>query len=416
MGTEERKGHSSMRIHKLTAREVSSAGIGKHGDGGGLWLRVRNNGSRAWVFRYTRNGRAREMGLGPVEDVSLKMARKKARDSRLLVREGKDPISVRRLAVRSDIPTFKEAADRYARAHAAKWTNEHHRKVWRRQIEIHAEPKIGNFPVDEIEIHDVLRVLEPIWNDMNETASRVRGRIEKILDWATVQKFRGGRNPARWRGNLDALLPSPNEVQNVEHYKALSWSEVPAFMVKLRAREGIGARALEFTILTAARSGEVRGATWDEIDLERRVWAVPAKRMKAGREHRVPLSDPAVELLKELRQIEGNRIVFPSPRNGTMISDMTMTKVLRDMGVHAVPHGFRSSFRDWCAESTAYATEVAEMALAHAIPSAVEAAYRRGDLFEKRRKMMNDWGAFIDREPVKSGEKSRVVAIREVRR
>jgi integrase len=353
------------------------------------------------------------MGLGPVEDVSLKMARKMARDSRQLVRAGKDPISERRLAMRSDIPTFEEAADRYAKAHAAKWTNEHHRKVWRRQIEIHAEPKIGNFPVDEIEIHDVLRVLEPIWNDLNETASRVRGRIEKILDWATVQKFRSGRNPARWRGNLDALLPSPNDVQDVEHYRALAWSEVPAFMVMLRAREGIGARALEFTILTASRSGEVRGATWDEIDLEDKLWTVPATRMKAGREHRVPLSDQAMELLKKLQQFESTSMVFPSPRKGTMISDMTMTKVLRDMEVDAVPHGFRSSFRDWCAESTAYANEVAEMALAHAIPSAVEAAYRRGDLFEKRRKMMNDWGEFTDRGTADSIEKGRVVPIRE---
>ena len=402
-----------MRIHKLTARDVSSAGIGKHGDGGGLWLRVRDNGSRAWVFRYTRNGCAREMGLGPVEDVSLKKARKMARDSRQLVREGKDPISVRRLAMRSDIPTFKVAADRYAKAHAAKWTNEQHRKVWRRQIEIHAEPKIGNLPVDEIEIHDVLRVLEPIWNDMNETASRIRGRIEKILDWATVQRFRDGRNPARWRGNLDALLPSPSDVQDVEHYRALAWSEVPAFMVMLRAREGIGARALEFTILTASRSGEVRGATWDEIDLEDKLWTVPATRMKAGREHRVPLSDQAVELLKKLQQFESTSMVFPSPRKGTMISDMTMTKVLRDMEVDAVPHGFRSSFRDWCAESTAYANEVAEMALAHSIPSAVEAAYRRGDLFEKRRKMMNDWGEFTDRGTADSIEKGRVVPIRE---
>ena len=403
-----------MRIHKLTAKDVESAGVGKHGDGGGLWLRIRDNGSRAWVFRYTRNGRAREMGLGPVEDVSLKNARKGARDARQLVREGKDPILERRLAMRSDIPTFKEAADRYAKAHAAKWTNERHRKTWRRQLEIHAEPKIGKLPVNEIEIHDVIRVLEPIWNDLNETASRVRGRIEKILDWAMVQKYRDGRNPARWRGNLDALLASPNEVQDVVHYKALRWSAVPTFMVKLRSREGIGARALEFTILTAARSGEVRGATWDEIDLEGKVWTVPAKRMKAGREHRVPLSSQAVELLKSLPHLKGTRMVFPSPRKGAMISDMTMTKVLRDMEVHAVPHGFRSSFRDWCAESTAYASEVAEMALAHAIPSAVEAAYRRGDLFEKRRKMMNDWGEFTDRGPTDSFEEGRVVAIREL--
>ena len=327
-------------VKKLSARKVETAGPGKHGDGGGLWLVVRKNGSRAWVFRYCRNGRERAMGLGPIDRISLVDARSLARDARRLLSKGKDPINERR-AKKSRAPTFHEAA---------------------------------------------------------------------------AQGFRSRENPARWRGHLDTLLAAPSKVRRVQHHAAMSWQEVPGFIVKLREQRGIAVRALEFVIMTASRSGEVRGARWDEIDLDAGTWTIPGERMKADREHRVPLSDEVVRLLRDLPRFEGSEYVFPSPRTGRPLSDSALTKVLRDLGFDVTAHGFRSSFRDWCAETTRYPREVAEMALAHAIPSAVEAAYRRGDLFEKRRKMMNAWSDFIDREPVESDEKSRVVAIRGARR
>jgi len=415
MGTEpgtEIRGGDMVKTNKLSAKEIEHAKVGKHGDGGGLWLVVRENGSRAWVFRYNRNGRERSMGLGPLGDTPLADAREEARKARRQLRRGKDPITEKRLAKRPDVPTFSEAANRYAEAHKAKWSNDHHRKMWRRQLEIHADPKIGKLPVNEIDIPDVLRVLEPLWFTSNETASRIRGRIEKILSWAAVHRYRTGENPARWRGVLDALLPAPGEVQTVEHYSALPWADVPAFMVKLREKDTTSARALEFQILTASRSGEVRGATWSEIDLDAKLWTIPGDRMKAGAEHRVPLSDQAVELLRSIPRVEGVELVFPSPRsNSKMISDMTMSKTLKDMNVRAVPHGFRSSFRDWCAESTSYAREVAEQALAHTVENKVEAAYRRGDLLAKRRKLMQAWGDYLDTVPAEGEAGADVVPI-----
>jgi len=402
-------------VKKLSARKVETAGPGKHGDGGGLWLVVRKNGSRAWVFRYRRNGRERAMGLGPIDRISLVDARSLARDARRLLSKGKDPINERR-AKKGRAPTFHEAAAAFIAAHEAAWRNPKHRQQWRNTLNTYAAPVIGDLPVDEVQTTDVLRVLQPIWQTKVETASRLRGRIEKVLGWAAAQGFRSRENPARWRGHLDTLLPAPSKVKRVQHHAAMSWQEVPGFIVKLREQRGIAARALEFVIMTASRSGEVRGARWDEIDLDAGTWTIPGERMKADREHRVPLSDEVVRLLRGLPRFEGSEYVFPSPRTGRPLSDSALTKVLRDLGFDVTAHGFRSSFRDWCAETTRYPREVAEMALAHAIPSAVEAAYRRGDLFEKRRKMMNAWSDFIDREPVESDEKSRVVAIRGARR
>ena len=402
-------------VKKLSARKVETAGPGKHGDGGGLWLVVRKNGSRAWVFRYCRNGRERAMGLGPIDRISLVDARSLARDARRLLSKGKDPINERR-AKKSRAPTFHEAAAAFIAAHEAAWRNPKHRQQWRNTLNTYAAPVIGDLPVDEVQTTDVLRVLQPIWQTKVETASRLRGRIEKVLDWAAAQGFRSRENPARWRGHLDTLLAAPSKVRRVQHHAAMSWQEVPGFIVKLREQRGIAVRALEFVIMTASRSGEVRGARWDEIDLDAGTWTIPGERMKADREHRVPLSDEVVRLLRDLPRFEGSEYVFPSPRTGRPLSDSALTKVLRDLGFDVTAHGFRSSFRDWCAETTRYPREVAEMALAHAIPSAVEAAYRRGDLFEKRRKMMNAWSDFIDREPVESDEKRRVVAIRGARR
>jgi len=396
-----------MKINKLSAREVVAAGIGKFGDGGGLWLRVRPNGSRAWLFRYTRNGRVREAGLGPLENVTLADARERAQEARRMLANGKDPIVERRAQKRA--PTFRLAAAAYIEAHEVGWRNPKHRQQWRNTISTYAAV-IADLPVDEVGTTDVLRVLEPIWRTKVETASRLRGRIEKVLDWAAAQGFRSRENPARWRGHLDVLLPAPSKVKRVQHHAAMDWREVPAFVVKLRAQSGIAARALEFAIMTAARSGEVRGATWAEIDLDALIWTVPEDRMKSEREHRVPLSDEAVRLLRDLPRFEESEYVFPSPRTGRPLSDSALTKVLRDLGLNVTAHGFRSSFRDWCAETTRYPREVAEAALAHTISNKTEAAYLRGDLFDKRRQLMKAWSTYYATPPA-AGEAGRVVAI-----
>jgi len=358
---------------------------------------VRRNGSRAWVFRYAWQGRRREMGLGPLDTVSLAEARDKARDARQTVRDGKDPITVREERD-ATAPTFAEAAAAYVEAHRAGWRNVKHAAQWESTLAAYAEPFIGSRSVDSIATEDVLEILTPLWTTKPETAARLRGRIERVLDWCRVRGYRHGDNPARWRGHLAALLPPRSRVRTVRHHRALPWSGAPAFMRDLKQRDGMAARALEFLILTAARSGEVRGARWSEVDVGTATWTVPAERMKAGREHRVPLSPRAMELLQALPTFEGTDLIFPSVRGGPL-SDMSLSAVTRRMKVDAVPHGFRSSFRDWAAESTAYPREVAEAALAHTIPDEVEAAYRRSDLFGKRRKLMAEWAAFLDRAP-----------------
>jgi integrase len=295
--------------------------------------------------------------------------------------------------------TFKECAEAYIKAHASTWKNDKHRQQWRNTLAQHAYPVMGSLLVRDVKLPHVLAVLEPIWGTTNETAVRLRGRIELVLDWATARAYREGLNPARWRGHLDKLLARPSKINNRQHHAALPVSEAGALMPRLRAAEGIGARALEFLILTAARSGEVRGATWAEIDRDARMWTVPAERMKAGKVHRVPLSAEAMALLDALPRLAGSDLVFPAPRGGAL-SDMTLTAVLRRMAVAAVPHGFRSTFRDWAAERTNYPRDVAEMALAHTIGDKVEAAYRRGDLLEKRTAMMADWASFLSRPEV----------------
>ena len=310
--------------------------------------------------------------------------------------------------------TFKECAAAYITAHRAGWTNAKHAQQWENSLEQHAYPVIGELLVRDVKLPQVMAVLEPIWTTTNETAVRVRGRIELVLDWATARGLREGLNPARWRGHLDKLLPKPSKVKAVEHHPSLPFTEAGAFMVELRQARGMGARALEFLILTAVRSGDVCGATWAEIDLDSNTWTIPAGRIKARKEHRVPLSAEALELLKALPRMAGTDLVFPAPRSG-QLSDATVGKVIKRMnarytpprwidpkdGRPAVPHGFRSTIRDWASERTNYPHDVAEMALAHAIGDKVEAAYRRGDLFEKRRLMMADWAKFLARPEVK---------------
>lgn len=386
----------------LQVSRLKSPGLHAVGGVAGLRLQVTPSGSRSWILRTTAGGKRIEKGLGGYPDVTLARAREKAREARDMIERGVNPIEAAKLAKSAlaaavaSAWTFDQCAADYIEAKSEGWTNPKHTAQWKATLETYASPVMGRLLVRDIELPHVLRVLEPIWTTKTETATRVRGRIEAVLNWATTKGYRSGLNPARWRGHLENLLAKPGAVAKVEHHAALPAGAMGAFMVRLRAAEGMGARALEFAILTAARSGEVRGATWDEIDLDGAVWTVPAERMKAGEEHSVPLSRQAVALLRSLPRIRGAALVFQAPKGGEL-SDMTLSAVLRRMEVPAVPHGFRSTFRDWCSEHTNYPRDAAEMALAHAIPNKVEAAYRRGDLFNKRIKMMQDWANFCGR-------------------
>ncbi len=392
---------SAIEVQRLTAP-------GLHAVGGvaGLMLQVTATGARSWVLRAMIAGKRRDMGLGGFPDVGLADARTAAREARAKVRDGVDPIEqgrAKRSALAAEVAaalTFRQASEKYLAAHKSAWRNEKHGAQWSSTLETYAHPHLGHLRVQDIGLAHVMNVLQPIWTTKTETASRVRGRIESVLDWATAHGYREWLNPARWRGHLDKLLPKPSKVARVEHRQALPVGEVGAFMGKLRAMQGVGARALEFAILTAARSGEVRGMTWDEVDLEAKTWTVPGERMKAGREHRVPLSDAAVALVKAQPQAGASPYVFAAVRGG-QLSDMTLSSVTRRMGAPCVPHGFRSSFRDWVGERTGYPGDMAEMALAHTIGDKVEAAYRRGDMFEKRRRLMADWAAFCAQVEVK---------------
>lgn len=397
----------ALEVSKLHTKE----GPGLHFVGGvaGLALQVTPTLARAWTLRVSIAGRRRDMGLGPYPEVTLAQARDKAREARELIRQGVDPIERQRAAqsaLKAAVTkalTFKQTAIAYMATHEAGWRNAKHAQQWRNTLESYAYPVMGALLVRDVEKEHVLSALRPIWTEKNETAVRLRGRIELVLSYAMQAGYRPeGLNPARWRGGLDKLLPAPSKVAKVDHHPALPVAEVGAFMARLRAAEGMGARALEFAILTAARSGEVRGATWAEFDLDAKVWTVPGSRMKAGKEHRVPLSDAAVALVKAQPKVAGVDFVFAAAKGG-QLSDMTLSAVLRRMKVQAVPHGFRSTFRDWAAERTNYPREAAEMALAHTIESKVEAAYRRGDLFEKRRAMMSEWAQFLAKPSVPAG-------------
>ncbi|HEB57664.1 MAG TPA: site-specific integrase [Gammaproteobacteria bacterium] len=388
-------------IHKLSARKIQTASPGKYCDGGGLWLFVSPAGARNWVFRYRLHGRDREMGLGSAHTVSLAKARKLAAEYRELRHEGRDPIEYRnqkRLEerLRTASPTFSDCVDAYIEAHRAGWSNAKHARQWHTTLRQYACPEFGELPVRLVETTHVLRALEKIWYDKTETANRVRQRIEAVLDWATARKYRMGENPARWRGHLDKLLPRPTRVKKPRHHPALPFGQIAGFMHELRQANGIAARALEFTVLTAARTSEVIAARWEEIDLTHRVWTVPAERMKARREHRVPLSDQAVALLKGMPRL--NDYLFPGLRKNRPLSNMAMAKLLKEMGYKDYTvHGFRSTFRDWVAETTNYPRELAEAALAHVVKDKTEAAYQRGDLLARRAELMQAWADWCDR-------------------
>ncbi|MBA5690283.1 tyrosine-type recombinase/integrase [Rugamonas apoptosis] len=389
-------------LEKLKALSVAKLEApGYYGDGGGLWLQVSKTKTKSWIFRYTLNKKQREMGLGSLLTVSLAEAREKAKACRLLVLDGIDPLAERearkqRLAVtKAKLITFDQCAKRYIAAHRASWKNLKHASQWENTLATYASPVIGCLPVAEVDTALIVKLLSQIWEEKTETATRLRGRIECILDWAAVNKFRQGDNPARWRGHLDHLLANPNKIAPVKNHPALPWQEIGAFMTKLRERDGIAARAVEFAILTACRSGEVRGAKWCEFDLLSAIWTIPAARMKAGKEHRVPLSSAAIQVLESLPK-EGE-VVFHGRNVESHLSDMSLTAVLRRMDRADITiHGFRSTFRDWCAESpsNSFSREVCEHALAHSLPDKVEAAYRRGDLLEKRVLLMSAWAKY----------------------
>ncbi len=386
---------------------------GYHADGGGLYLQVSATGSKSWVFRFRSrtDGKLREMGLGSFQTVTLIEARDAARACRKQLCDGADPIEARKegrmvLAAQevSQAMTFKDCSEGYIAAHKAAWHNDKHAKQWDATLSKYAEPVFGSRSVKDINITLVMQVLDPIWNEKRETAKRLRGRIERILDWATAKGFRQGENPARWKGLIDRLVPSHSKIAKVKHHAALPYAEIPAFMESLRAQNGVAAAALEFAILTAARTGEVVGATWTEVSLEKRVWTVPEGRMKAGREHRVPLSQPAISLLRRMEHLRNGDAIFPSQRKGYHLSNMALLNVLKRMErTDLTAHGFRSTFRDWVAECTETSREVAEMALAHSIGNAVEAAYRRGELFEKRRVLMAAWADYCDTPMAETG-------------
>jgi integrase len=379
------------QINRLNARRVVTlAENGRHADGSGLYLSISPNGGRRWVFLYRWHGKPTEIGLGSARDVTLARARELAKDARGRLAEGISPKEAR---MPVEGATFGACADRLIAAMRPSWRNTKHAEQWEMTLRNYAAP-LRRLPAHAITTDDVLSVLKPLWNEKLETASRLRGRIERVLDAAKAQGLRTGENPARWRGHLDQLLPKRQRLTR-GHHAAMSFGDVPEFIADLQSREGLGALVLEFTILTAARSGEVLGARWDEFDLECAVWTVPAHRMKGGREHRVPLSGRAVALVKTLRQADSSEFVFAGHKPGKPLSRMTLGNVLRRMKVgDATVHGFRSAFRDWAAECSNFTNEVCEAALAHAVSNRVEAAYRRGDLFEKRRKLMDAWTAF----------------------
>ena len=380
-----------------------------YADGGGLYLQVGATGTKSWVFRFAARGKTRDMGLGPLKTIGLAEAREIAAQCRQSRLRGSDPIEdrkARRAAARLDAAktmTFDQCRDSFIASHQVSWRNDKHRQQWTATLKTYVTPAFGSLPVQAVDVGLVMKALEPIWTVVPETASRVRQRVERILDWAKVRGLREGENPARWRGHLDNLLPKRSKIRKPVKHSALPYVEIGSFMHALRQREGVAARALEFLILTAVRTGEVLGARWAEVDFGERTWTIPAGRMKAGKQHRVPLSSAALSVLSSMRGLS-DEFIFPGTRNDRSLSNMAMLVLLRRMGrADLTVHGFRSTFRDWAAERTNFAREVAEMALAHTIRDKVEAAYRRGDLLEKRHALMEAWAIYCN-EPARIGD------------
>lgn len=404
-------------LSALDVKRLSHPGKGRNatfavGGVDGLLLQITPTEARSWLLRYTAGERRRHLGLGPYPDVTLSEARERARQARSQLWEGIDPVEHKK-AQRAALTAsqkrglkFSDAVERFLENKLAEFRNEKHKKQWRSTLDRYATPAIGELLVSDVEVTDVQRALEPIWNDKTETATRLRGRIEAVLAWATVAGHRTGDNPARWKGNLDHILPKPSKVAKSKHHPALSLADAQEWFADLKSRAGFATRALEFLTLTAARSGEVRGMTWSEIDSDKSIWTIPAGRMKMDTEHRVPLTEAALNILENIERLACSDFVFPAPKGG-MLSDMALSATMRRMnekreggyidprlGRAAVPHGLRSTFRDWTAER-GYPTDMAEIALAHTVGSEVERAYRRTDMVERRREMMADWADFL---------------------
>lgn len=394
-------------LSALQVKRLTKPGLHAVGGVAGLQLQIKATGARSWILRAKIGDKRRDFGLGGYPDVQLAAARDGARAAREQIRQGIDPIEVRKAARAALIAeqarqlTFAEATTQCHATKAPAFRNRKHSSDWISSVYRYAVPTIGNLPVADIELPHIVKILEPIWTTRTETATRVRQRIESVLAWATVSGYRTGDNPARWKGNLEYALPSPSKVRKVRHFAALPWQNMGAFMADLRKRDGMSARALEFLILTAARSGEVRLAKWDEINLDEKLWTIPAERMKAQKAHRVPLSDSAIKLLKALPRFEGSSHVFSAPRGGPL-SDMSISSVCRRMKVEAVPHGFRSSFKDWARSSTSYADEISELSLAHVSTDATRVAYARDELLPKRARLMRDWAKYCGTVPSKA--------------
>jgi integrase len=400
---------------KLSALQVTKLSKpGLYGDGGGLTLQITKTGAKSWLFRYMVAGKPFGMGLGPTHTVSLAEARQKALDARKLLIDGINPLTAKKqrqiaaALASAKMMTFDQCAEAYILAHKAGWKNAKHASQWTNTLTSYASPVFGKLPVADIDTGLVVKCLAPIWEEKNETASRLRGRIESVLGWATTSGYRTGENPARWKGHLDNLLATISKSSRTKNHPSLPWQRIGAFMYALREREGISARAVEFAILTACRSGEVRGASWSEFDTDNKIWTIPAERMKAKREHQVPLSDAAIAVLEGMPK--DKQVVFAGTK-GQPLSDMSLTAVIRRMNGDDKPvwtdtngkgitvHGFRSSFRMWAAESTNYPREVAEHALAHQLPDLVERAYQRGSQFAKRAALMSEWATYCAKVP-----------------
>ena len=380
----------------LTARQVETMKTpGDHADGNGLYMRVKPSGMKTWLFRYQVNGHRHAMGLGSTRLKSLAQAREKSYELALKISDGIDPIQERKVLERKTSITFMDAAARYIKVMSPSWKNVKHAQQWQNTLDKYCIP-IADLPVDKIDSYLVMQCLEPIWAVIPETASRIRGRMEKILDWSRVNGYREGENPARWTGHLDQSLPRKTKITTVKGHASMPYAELPQFWPVLNLLQGLGARALEFTILTACRTSEVLNAKWQEIDEPSQIWTIPAERMKAGKEHRVPLSNTALSLLNALKNQQRGDLIFPGQKRNHSLSNMTMLKVLQRLEHAYTPHGFRSTFRTWISEKTNHVHEVAEAALAHTIGDKVVSAYQRGDLFEKRRQLMMEWSNFVN--------------------
>lgn len=393
-----------MQLQKLTALKVkNTAKAGLYCDGGGLYLRVATGGSKQWCYRYMMDSKPHFMGLGSVNTLSLAEAREKARDCRKLILNGQDPIQtmgrnarkVQRIESAAGSISFDECAKQYIEAHRSGWRNPKHVNQWGNTLQAYAFPVFGKLSVSQLDTNHVLKAIQPIWSTKPETANRVRGRVELILDWAKVRGFRAGENPARWKGHLDKLLPPRSKVSKVKHHEALPYAQIPSFMRKLRTEVGVSPKALEFVILTACRVSEAVKAEWPEIDFKAKIWVIPSSRTKSGREHRVPLTDSAIKILKAQQKEATGEFIFPGWTAGSSLTDAACLRLLDKMGYgEYTTHGFRSSFKDWAAELTQFPEDLSEAALAHVIKDKTQKAYQRGDMLQRRAEMMEAWARY----------------------